>query len=695
MPNKISSNLEQLFNPKSVAVIGASNTPGKVGYAIVRNLMEANFSGEIYPINLNEPKIQGMNAFSSVSKIPGAVDAAIICVPAKFVLGVLKECVQKQIKAAVIITAGFSETGEEGKKIEEEMRKIVEAKQMAVVGPNTLGIINTENGFNASFAANFPQTGGIAVVSQSGALCTAILDWARQEKIGFSKFISTGNKSFLGEAEYFHYLQNDPSTKSVLVYMESVKDAHKFLKEAAGLARKKIVVLIKSGRSEAGQKAASSHTGAMSVDDKIFSIACKKSNIIRINSIEGFFDIAKLLAKVKKTNGLRLAVVTNAGGPGVIVADSAAVHKFTLPQFGAKTLNSVRKINPNASNPLDLIGDAKPINYRTALQVLQDDKNIDVVYALLTPQSMTQPERVADMVVSLNGKKPIICSFLGGSSVAHAKTHLKENGVAEFDTPERGIKALSRLAGYYERQKMKKCFEQKVAPKKSIKHLLSKKNALTLKESFTLLREFGIKTPKTIFFSKKNEIDFNKVKYPVALKTASGLAHKTEHGLVKANINSKEELEKQIDFMLAKSKEISIKPILALQEMIMGQEVLLSSITTDFGKTITYGLGGIFVEVMKDFSQKLAPICESDIEEMLNEVKGSAVLRGARTKKKYDVDALKKTIKLIASLAETYPQIKELEINPLIVTTDGCYAVDAVTTLIQKPKKESKSIKKK
>ncbi len=695
MANKYSANLEVLFNPKSLAIIGASNTPGKVGYAIVRNLIEANFSGEIYPVNLNEQKIQGLLAYPSVGKISSNVDAAIICVPAKFVPGVIKECAQKGINAAVIITAGFSETGEEGKKLEEEIRKVVEAKEMAVVGPNTLGIINTENGLNASFAANFPQTGGVAVVSQSGALCTAILDWARQEKIGFSKFISTGNKSFLGEAEYFHYLEHDPSTKSVLVYMESVKNAHKFLKEAAQLAKKKVVVVIKSGRSAEGQRAASSHTGAMSVDDKIFSIACKKSNIIRINSIEGFFDIAKLLAKVRKTKGLRLAVVTNAGGPGVIVADSASVHKFTLPEFSIKTLKTVKQINPHASNPLDLIGDAKPINYRTALSVLQADNSIDLVYALLTPQSMTQPERVADMVVSLNGKKPILCSFLGGTAVAHAKRYLKENGVAEFDTPERGIKALSRLSDYYERKKMKKCFEQKIAPKKSIKNLLAKKQSLLLEESFTLLKEFGIKAPKTIFFTKKSEIDFDKVKYPVALKTASGLAHKTDHGLVKASINSKEELEKQIDFMLAKSKEISIKPVLAMQEMIIGQEVLLSAITTEFGKVITYGLGGIFVEVMKDFSQKIAPLCESDVEEMLNEVKGTAVLRGARTKKKYDVDALKRTIKLIASLANTYPQISELEINPLIVTEEGCYAVDAVTTIIQKQKKTPRVGKKK
>jgi acetyltransferase len=677
----VRNDLDKLFNPRSIAIIGASNTPGKVGYALVKNLIEADFAGEIYPVNLNEKDIQGLEAYPSLSKITKPVDAAVICVPAKFVPAIMKECATKGVKAAVVITAGFAEVGEEGKKLEEEMRKIIEENQMVVVGPNTLGIINTENGLNASFSATFPQQGHIAIVSQSGALCTAILDWARQEKIGFSKFISTGNKAFLNEAEYFDYLERDPRTKAIMVYMESVKNAHKFLHQAAKLARKKPVIIIKSGRSAEGQKAASSHTGALSVDDKIFTIACKKANAIRINSIEGFFDMAKMLSKVKKVKGFRLAVVTNAGGPGVIAADSASAHKFVLPTFSAKTLEAVKQINPHASNPLDLIGDAKPIDYRTALKMLQDDPTIDIVYTLLTPQSMTNPERVADIVAALNKRKPILCSFLGGTAVAHPKRYLKEHGVVEFDTPERGIKALSRLEDYYQRKQIKKCFEQKVSPKKETKKLFRSKKQLNLEESFALLNEFGIPAAKTIFFSKKEELDYSKINFPVALKTATGLAHKTDYGLVKANIQTKEELEKYVDLMLAKLLELKAPQRLALQEMVVGQEVIVSAITNDFGKVITYGLGGIFVEVMKDFSQKIAPICDSDVEEMLNEVKGTAVLRGARTKKKYDIESLKKTIKSISLLAQTYPELREIEMNPVIVTENGCFAVDAVITL--------------
>lgn len=674
-------NIEKLFHSKRVAVIGASNTPGKVGYAIVKNLMEADFDGEVIPINLNEKEIQGIPAFTSVLKVNKTIDSAVICVPAQFVPSVLKECAQKGINAAIIITAGFSETGEEGKKLEEEMRKIIDENKMAVVGPNTLGVINTENGFNASFSATFPQQGHIAVVSQSGALCTAILDWARQEKIGFSKFISTGNKSFLSEASYFSYLEKDPATKSVFVYMESVKNAELFIKEAAKLAKKKPVILIKAGRSAEGQKAASSHTGAMSVDDKIFSVACKKANILRINSIEGFFDMAKMLSKLKKIRGFRIAVVTNAGGPGVIAADSASVHNFVLPPFSAKTLETVKDINPHASNPLDLIGDAKPIDYRTALKMLQDDQAIDIIYTLLTPQSMTNPERVADIVAALNKRKPIIASFMGGTAVAHPKRYLKEHGVIEFDTPERGIKALARLEDYYDRKLIKKSFEQKVRPDRELKKMLAGKKQLQMEESFLLLNKFGIQTPHTIFFSKKEELDYSKIKFPVALKTATGLAHKTEFGLVKANILTYEELEKQIDYMLSKLIEFGAKPRLAMQEMIAGQELLLSAIDTDFGKVITYGLGGIFVEIMKDLSQKIAPINDSDIEEMLAEVKGTKVLQGYRTKKKYDLDSLKKAIKALALLVQTYPEIKEMEFNPVIITENGCYAVDAVTTL--------------
>ena len=675
--------LDKLFNAKSVAVIGASNTPGKVGYAVVKNLIEADFAGEIIPININDKQVQGLEAFVSITKATKPIDLAIICVPAQFVPSILKECALKNIKSAIIITAGFSETGEEGKKLEDEMRKIIEENKMSVVGPNTLGVINTENGFNGSFSSTFPQQGKLAVVSQSGALCTAILDWARQEKVGFSKFISTGNKSFLSEASYFSYLEKDPSTKAVFVYMESVKNAELFLRQAEKLAKKKPVVLIKAGRSTEGQKAASSHTGALSVDDNIFSVACKKANILRVNSIEGFFDMAKLLSKIKKLKGFRLAVVTNAGGPGVIAADSAAVHNFELPSFSKETLLAVKEINPHASNPLDLIGDAKPIDYRTALKMLQDDSAIDIIYTLLTPQSMTNPERVADIVVALNKRKPIIASFMGGTSVSNPRRYLKEQGVVEYETPERGIKALSRLQVYYDRKKIKKIFEQKTKPSKEIKKMLFGKKQLTLQESFVLLKEFGIQTPKTIFFSKKDELNFDSITYPTALKTASGLAHKTDFGLIKANIKDRNELEHQIELMIQKSKENNLKPFFALQEMLNGQEVLVSAIDSEFGKVITYGLGGIFVEIMRDVSQKIAPINDSDIEEMLSEVKGTKVLQGYRTKKSYDLDGLKKMIKSLSILVLTYSQIKEIEFNPVFVTENGCFAVDAVITLKQ------------
>lgn len=676
----MNKNLSKLFSPNSVAIVGASNTPGKVGYSILKNLIEAEFIGEIYPININDKIIQGVRAFPSLVDVKKNIDLAIICVPAQIVVKVMQDCVKSNVKNVVIITSGFAEIGEEGKKLQEDLEKVVSENNINVVGPNTLGIINTENGLNASFASTFPRQGDIAIVSQSGALCTAILDWARQEKVGFSKFISTGNKAFLSECDYFDYLQHDPKTKAVFVYMESVKNTKKFLKEASELAKKKPVILLKSGRSTQGQKAASSHTGALSVDDDIFSIACKKTNIIRVNSIEGFFDLVKTLSKIKKIKGFNLAVVTNAGGPGVIVADSASAHKFPLPEFSPKTIQAVKEINPHSSNPLDLIGDAKPIDYRTALKVLQDDSNIDLIYCLLTPQSMTNPERVADIIISLNKRKPIICSFIGGTSVSHPRRFLKENGVLEFETPERGIKTLARVKEYYKRKELKKIFDQKTNPNKEIKKILNSKPKLNLKESFELLNKHNIQTTPTIFVSSLRDIEqkINLIKFPVALKTASGLAHKTDFGLVRANIKNKEELLVEAEKMLEISKEKKLEEILAVQEMIVGQEVLVSSITSEFGKVVTYGLGGIFVEVMKDVSQKIAPINDSDLEEMLLEVKGTKVLLGARTKKKYNIDSLKKLIKSISDLVLAYPEIKEIEFNPVIVTENGSYVVDCV-----------------
>jgi acetate---CoA ligase (ADP-forming) len=675
-------NLDGLFYPKSIAVVGASNTPGKVGYAIIKNFIDANYSGKIFPINLKEKKIQGLKAFPSVKNVREKIDLAIIVVPAQFVPQIIEDCAKKGTKNAVIITAGFSETGETGKDLEEQLKKIVTKNKMNVVGPNTLGIINTENGLNASFAANFPSKGDIALVSQSGALCTAILDWARQEKIGFSKFISTGNKSFLSECAYFDYLANDSKTKAVFVYMESVKNNTEFLKAAYALAKKKPIVLIKSGRSPEGQKAASSHTGALSGNDEIFTVACNKANILRMNSIEGFFDMAKLLSRIKTIKGSRLAVVTNAGGPGVIAADSAAKHEFPLPVFSKKTLDTVNQINPHAANPLDLIGDAQPIDYRTALTVIQDDPNVDLVYTLLTPQSMTDPDRVADIVVELNKRLPILCSFIGGTGVKNAREHLRQHGVVEFSTPERGIKAIARMKNYLEKKETKKEFSEKISPKKEINALIEKSSSLGIKDSFTILNDFGIKTCETYFVSTERELDdaMDKLKFPIALKSAGGIPHKTDLGLVKAWIYTKQDAKKFFHSMQKTLLKINKPKQIAVQEMIEGQEILVSSITTEFGKTITYGLGGIFVEVMKDFSQKIAPINDSDIEEMFAEVKGTAVLLGARTKRKYDIESLKKVIKATAKIALTYPQIKEIEMNPIIVNEQGAFAIDAVMT---------------
>ncbi len=676
--------LSKLFNPSSVAIIGASNTPGKVGFDVLKNLIDADFSGDIYPINIKEQEVQGLKAYSSVLNVQKNIDVAIVVVPAQFVPKVIQECAKKNIKNAIIITAGFSETGEEGKKLEEQVKKIVEENKMNVIGPNTLGVINTENGLNASFSANFPRQGSIALVSQSGALCTAILDWARQERIGFSKFISTGNKSFMSECDYFSYLENDPRTKSVFVYMESVKNSKEFLHAATRLAKKKPIVLIKAGRSPAGAKAASSHTGAMAVDDDIFTVACKKSNILRVNSIEGFFDMAKLLSKLTKVKGFRLAVVTNAGGPGVIVADSASKHCFPLPDFSLKTLEAVKTINPHARNPLDLIGDAKPIDYKTAIRMLQHDNNVDIIYALLTPQSMTDPERVADVVVELNKHKPIICSFIGGTALSHPRKYLSEHGIVEYETPERGIKALSRFQEYFDGKKKRRLTEQKSFAYPPTRKMMKGKSVLSLEESFSLLDEFGLTIPKTIFFSKIDELDFNKMKFPVVLKSAVGLPHKTDRGLIKINIQSKEELEKDYEKMVSKLLELKYKPRLVIQESIVGQEVLVSFITTEFGKVITFGLGGIFVEVMKDFSQKITPLTDEDIDEMLAEVKGTKILLGARTKKKYDVGGLKQLIKTVAKIAVTYPEIKEFELNPVMVTENNCFAVDAVVSIDEK-----------
>lgn len=675
------SKLETLFNPRSIAIIGASNTRGKVGHSVMKNLLDAKFAGEIIPINIKETRVQGKLAYKSVLEVPTQVELAMIIVPAPVVEKVLKDCAKKKIKNVIIITAGFSETGEEGKKLEEKIRKVITENKMRAVGPNTLGIINTSNSLNASFAANPALKGKIALVSQSGAICTAILDWARKEKIGFSKFISTGNKLSLNETHYFDYLENDEETTAVLVYMEAVKDAQEFVKKAYSLAKKKPVVVLKSGRTSAGQKAAASHTGAMSVDDDIFTSACKKANIIRVNTIEEFFDFAKLFSQSQRITAFRAGVITNAGGLGVLAADYAEMHKIELAKLSARTIKAVQGINAHAHNPLDLIGDARPSDYSTGLIALQQDQNIDFIYALLTPQSMTDPEKVSEIIVSLNNPKPIICSFIGGTAVNLARQKLIDAGVLEFETPERGMRVLSLLKEYHLGKDKAKLFEAELKPSVKIKNMFKKKDSLEMEEAFKLLKEFGIKTPKTQFIRNAKEITGLKLNYPVAVKAACGLAHKTDYGLIKAGVKDAKELEKVSEQMLSKLSKLKLKKVLAVQEIINGKEVLVSALHSEFGSIITYGLGGIFVEVMKDYSQKIAPLNETDFEEMFLEVKGTKVLTGARTKKKYAVDALKRAIKAVSLLSLTYPQIKELELNPVIVTEKGAFAVDAVIRL--------------
>jgi len=678
---RIKHTLNTLLNPKSVAVIGASNSPHKVGYAILKNLVNFGFRGEIIPINNHEKIVQGKKAYLSIKKARRGINLAVIAVPAAAVKEVLKECAEHGVKNAVIISAGFSEIGTSGKKLEEEIKKIVHASRMTVVGPNTLGVINTKSKLNASFSSDSPKKGHLAVISQSGALCAAILDWAKLENIGFSKFISTGNKTFIDEAHYFDYLEKDENTKAVLVYMESVHKPQHFLRHAARLAKKKPVVILKAGRYSAGQKAAFSHTGAMSIDDAVFNIACRKANIIRAKSLERFFDLAKLLAKMINPQGFKLGVITNAGGPGVITADAAEANHFKLPEFSQKTIKMMQKINSRASNPLDLIGDAKPADYQTALNALKLDLQIDIIYALLTPQSMTDPKEVAKIMVEMNKKKQVICSFLGGSAVEKPIKYMKENNIAVFETPERGIKALSQLNEYYERKNDVRIFSVPLMKRRRISRKMGGRKVLPLKEALALLQSEGIRTPKTHYFTNTAGITKLKINFPVAIKAASGKAHKTDMGLVKTNIITQKELQETAQEIIAKLSALEQKPVIAIQEMIQGQEVMISAVKTDFGTMITYGTGGIFVEVMRDFSQKIAPLTEKDIEEMLNEVKGTALLKGIRTKNKYNINALKGLIKAIAKIALAYPEIKELEINPAIINEKSAYAIDAIVKL--------------
>ncbi|MDO8446828.1 MAG: acetate--CoA ligase family protein [Deltaproteobacteria bacterium] len=693
--------LEGFFNPRSVAIVGASREEGKTGHSIISNIVKYGFPGKIYPVNPKASEIMGLTSYPNLLSIEGDIDLAVIVIPPKFILDAIDECAKKGIKSVIIISAGFKETGGEGRRLETEVANKARGYGIRLLGPNCLGLIDTGSMLNASFAAGMPPKGKIAFFSQSGALCTAILDWAVGNNVGFSKFISLGNKADLSELELIRYLADDPETSVILGYLEGVEKGREFMDEARKAARKKPLIVVKAGGTAAGARAASSHTGTLAGADRAFQAAFDQSGIIRAMSIEDLFDYALSFAGQPLPSGPRLAIITNAGGPGIIAADACERFRVELAELSGDTINKLRESLPPVAgffNPVDVIGDARADRYEAAVNTVLSDPNVNGALVILTPQAMTEVEKTADIVANASRSgKPLIASFMGEASIKGAVDILRKGGVPNYPYPERGVKSFASMVRYAQWLKEPEpvigSFE---ADRKKVEEIIAsarKEDRLELgeKEAREVIKAYGFRIPKAMMARTSEEaaIVARGIGFPVVMKISSpDILHKTEVGGVKVGLASEEEVEKAFLEITSNASRRMPKALIwgvSVQEMVKkGKEVIVGmSKDHNFGPLLMFGLGGIYVEVLKDVSFRVAPVGKIDIERMISEIRSYPLLKGVRGEAPSDIDALIEGIQRLSQLVTDFPEIIEMDINPLVVLPkgEGVIAIDARMTI--------------
>ena len=691
---------KELFEPDSIAIIGASKEETKVGHIVLRNLLDSKYEGRIFPVNPKAEEILGIKCYSSVIEIPEEVQAAVVCVPNTFVPGVMEQCGQKGVKAAIIITAGFKETGKEGAELEHQVGVIAKRHGIRVLGPNCLGLINTQKKMNATFTRNYPKEGSIGISSQSGAICSTLLDWASEINVGFSKFISVGNKVDMEEADILHYLRNDPATKVIGMYVEGMAHGIAFMEEAEAASRIKPVIALKAGRTASGAKAASSHTGAISSSDRVYDAAMSQTGVIRVHNIEELFDLLLVFSNMPlPAQGGGVAIITNAGGLGVMAADACGDFGLRMANFTPDTVNKLRSYLPeeaNIYNPVDVIGDAKADRYDFAMQTVMDDPGVVAVLVLLAPTDLVDIPGVAKMVASYAGRAtmPIVSCFVGGEDAHQGVTILRQSGIPNYPSPDRAVRALSAMVEYEatRERNLAEIFSTVRGDKLKVDRVLKKARAegrvsLSEAEGKEILKAYGVPVPREAFADTEDKAvaTANRIGYPVVMKVESpDIAHKTDIGGVAIGLSSDEEVRKQFNLMLARVRERAPRARVdgvSIQQMKSGREVIVGMVRDDqFGPVITFGLGGIFVEVLKDVSQRIVPLSDVDVWEMISSIKAYPILTGARGKKPADIPALREVIVRVAQIASDFPAITELEVNPVIVgdLEHGVSAVDAL-----------------
>ncbi len=689
--------LKPFFEPSSVAVIGASRDPDKLGYAVLHNLVEGGYvqKGAVYPINPKADEVLGLPAYASVLDVPDPIELAVIVIPYPYVPDALRVCGQKDIPAAIVISAGFREAGMDGLERERELIAIAKECGIRLIGPNCLGVIDTFTPLNASFSAGTPPSGPMAFMSQSGALGTAILDWAQAGRLGLAKFVSLGNKADVSEIDLLEAWVEDPHTNVILMYSEGLPNGQEFIRVAREVTRKKPVVAIKSGVTQSGSRAVSSHTGSLAGSEQAYEAAFRQAGVLRAQSMQELFDVALALGYQPLLQGDRIGIITNAGGPGILATDALERAGMSLARFELETKQDLEDFLPgaaSAANPVDVLGDARADRYRFALEKVSQDPNVDGLLVVLTPQAMTEIAQTAHDIGELAQKldKPVITCFMGEAVVSEGIDILAEYGVPNYPFPERAAQSYAAMSRY--RQIKTRPLSEYVSfdIDKAATHELFEQvrtaGRLTIgdAEAKAILQAYGLNPPESRLAATPDEAIqiATEIGFPVVLKIASpDILHKTDVGGVKVGLRNAEEVRDAFELMTYRAERYLPEARLwgcQVQEMAPpgGLEVLVGmNRDPQFGPLVTFGLGGIYVETLKDVTFRVAPFTLRDAENMLAEIRAHALLNGVRGQPPVDKDAIIDTLLRIGQLVGDFPEIAELDINPLIVYPRGQGAI--------------------
>ena len=681
--------LDRLFSPRSIAVIGASKTVGKVGYLTLSNLVQSGFQGPIVPINSAGGELFGLPVYKQLADYPEVIDLVVIAVPAEMVPAAARDAVAKKAGAVVVVASGFKEAGPEGRALEDELIAICQRGGVRLLGPNCLGVINTAIRMNASSSRRIPQAGGMAIFSQSGALCTAMMDIADEREIGVSKAVSIGNKADVTEVDVLEALAEDEDTRVIVGYLEDISDGDRFVKAAEAASSRKPVVILKAGTTAAGTRAAANHTGVLVGKDTAYGAAFKRAGICRADTFDALFDSATALALQPTPKGDRVLIITNSGGSGTISADAVEKAGLTVAPLGEELARQLRRALPDAAfidNPIDISAAAEPRHYAAAIDIAAAEGSFDAVLIVLAPQYMTEPAATVRAIVAhLDENMPVLAAFLGGGDIMPSRQELAAAGLPFYDSPERAVTALKAMHEYgvWQRRPARQVVRFPVNRRRVERIIYRRQRTDRLRlgevKSKDILKAYGFQILEgRLTTSPEEAMEIARfIGFPVALKVISpSIIHKSDLGGVRLNLGSAQEVADAFDLMMLRINKLAPNAIIGgiyVEKMAeKGLEVIIG-MTRDpqFGPMLMFGLGGIFVEVMKDVTFHLAPITENEAAQMLQSTRSYELLQGKRGLKEVDMHAIAVALQRISQLTTDFPQILDLEINPLIVGEMG------------------------